>query len=162
MVPFSDNSDVLIWTHRKIITRIRKTVAVPGMGDAFIGISALLPGLCSDHVLFLYPRQVMADWSSWKQATFFFPWGFEVETCETTLASFQVQNCDLLTENATWLLIADGLSPQIHGPCLTPWQHEMDLTPRGLWNAENILETFPVLDTTHMNTWKLTVTIVTP
>lgn len=132
------------------------------MRPSLVFLLYFLPWLLySGHVLFLYPQWVKADWSRWNQATFF-PWGFEVETCETTLASFQVQNCALLTENATWLLIADGLSPQIHGPCLTPWQHEMNLTPRGLWNTKNILETFPVLDTTHMNTWKLSVTIVTP
>lgn len=109
----------------------------------------------------LCPQQVTADWSSPNLATVS-PEAFEVEPyCETPLAPFQIQR-DLLTENATWLRKADGLSPQIHGPCLTPWQHEMNLTPRRLWNTKNILETFPVLDTTHMNTWKLSVTIATP
>lgn len=109
----------------------------------------------------LCPQQVTTDWSSPNLATVS-PEAFEVEPyCETPLAPFQIQR-DLLTENATWLRKADGLSPQIHGPCLTPWQHEMNLTPRRLWNTKNILETFPVLDTTHMNTWKLSVTIATP
>lgn len=124
-------------------------------------ISALHSDLCGDHVV--SGSTVSYCWLIQPKPSHSFPWGFEVETyCETKLASFQVQNCDLLAENATWLLIADGLSPQIHGPCLTPWQHEMNLTPRGLWNTKNILETFPVLDTTHMNTWKLGVTIATP
>lgn len=162
MVSFSDNSDVLIWTHRKIITRIRKTMAVPGIGDAFIGISALLPGLCSDHVLFLYPRQVMADWSSWKQATFFFPlrlWSWDLWDYTGLLpgSKLWLTNRKRNLASDSWWIVTSNSWPSPH-----PWQHEMDLTPRGLWNTENILETFPVLDTTHMNTWKLTVTIVTP
>lgn len=143
-----------LWSHRKVVSS-------GSQGRGLHCISDLLSDLCSDHVSSLCPQQVTADWSRPNLATVS-PEAFEVEPyCETTLASFQIQK-DLLTENATWLLIADGLSLQIHGPCLTPWQHEMNLTPRRLWNTKNILETFPVLDTTHMNTWKLSVTIATP
>lgn len=146
------------WSHRKVVSRICRTAA--GRGEAFTVLQIYF--LISAATMFcLCPQQVTADWSSPNLVTVS-PEAFEVEPyCETPLAPFQIQG-DLLTENATWLRKADGLSPQIHGPCLTPWQHEMNLTPRRLWNTKNILETFPVLDTTHMNTWKLSVTIATP